>query len=143
MGSKQPEPPKEPEKTTKEIIRDQKRGIDKSIRNLEKEKKNTEREEEKMKKEIKIIRNTDEGEKEFLTHIAVGLDSFTSKSQGRYIDISFHPKMKPFLIQLQTQFLMYDVRNILQVQFHQSNAKLRRVASKCINLTHVVLILPI
>lgn len=69
-----------------------------------------------MKKEIKIIRDTDEGEKEFLTHIAVGLDSFTSKTQGSYIDISFHPKMKPFLLQLQTQFLMYDVRNILQLQ---------------------------
>jgi plasmid replication initiation protein len=69
-----------------------------------------------MKKEIKIVRDTDEGEKEFLTHIAVGLDSFTSKTQGSYIDISFHPKMKPFLLQLQTQFLMYDVRNVLQLQ---------------------------
>lgn len=69
-----------------------------------------------MKKEIKIIRDTDEGEKEFLTHIAVGLDSFTSKTQGSYIDISFHPKMKPFLLQLQSQFLMYDVRNVLQLQ---------------------------
>ena len=69
-----------------------------------------------MKKEIKIIRDTDEGEKEFLTHIAVGLDSFTSKTHGSYVDISFHPKMKPFLLQLQTQFLMYDVRNILQLQ---------------------------
>lgn len=69
-----------------------------------------------MKKEIKIIRDTDEGEKEFLTHIAVGLDSFTSRTQGSYVDISFHPKMKPFLLQLQTQFLMYDVRNVLQLQ---------------------------
>lgn len=69
-----------------------------------------------MKKEIKIVRDTDEGEKEFLTHIAVGLDSFTSKTQGSYLDISFHPKMKPFLLQLQTQFLMYDVRNVLQLQ---------------------------
>ncbi|MEA5461477.1 replication initiation protein [Arcicella sp. LKC2W] len=69
-----------------------------------------------MKKEIKIIRDTEEGEKEFLTHIAVGLDSFTSRTQGSYLDISFHPKMKPFLLQLQTQFLMYDVRNVLQLQ---------------------------
>lgn len=69
-----------------------------------------------MKKEIKVVRDTEEGEKEFLTYIAVGLDSFTSKSQGSYIDISFHPKMKPFLLQLQSQFLMYDVRNVLQLQ---------------------------
>jgi plasmid replication initiation protein len=68
------------------------------------------------KKEIKVIRDTEEGEKEFLTHIAVGMDSFTDNGQGRYIDISFHPKMKPFLLQLQTQFLMYDVRNVLKLQ---------------------------
>ena len=68
------------------------------------------------KKEIRIVRDTDEGEKEFLTHIAVGMDSFTNLSEGRYIDISFHPKMKPFLLQLQEQFLMYDIQNIMKLQ---------------------------
>ncbi|MEZ4905925.1 MAG: replication initiation protein [Spirosomataceae bacterium] len=68
------------------------------------------------KKEIRIVRDTEEGEKEFLTHIAVGMDSFTNLSEGRYIDMSFHPKMKPFLLQLQTQFLMYDIQNILKLQ---------------------------
>lgn len=66
------------------------------------------------KKEIKIIRDTPEGLKEFLTHIAVGVDSFVK--DGNYIDISFHPKMKPFLLQLQSQYLMYDIRNVLNIQ---------------------------
>lgn len=66
------------------------------------------------KKEIRIIRDTPEGLKEFQTHIAVGVDSFVK--DGNYVDISFHPKMKPFLLQLQTQYLMYDIRNVLGIQ---------------------------
>jgi plasmid replication initiation protein len=66
------------------------------------------------KKEIRVIRQTSEGEKEFMTHIAIGVESFTKN--GNYVDISFHPKMKPFLLQLQTQFLMYDVENITKLQ---------------------------
>ncbi len=66
------------------------------------------------KKEIRVVRQTSEGEKEFLTHIAIGVESFTKN--GNYVDISFHPRMKPFLLQLQTQFLMYDVENIIHLQ---------------------------
>jgi plasmid replication initiation protein len=66
------------------------------------------------KKEIRVIRDTPEGLKEFQTHIAVGVDSFVK--EGNYLDISFHPKMKPFLLQLQSQFLMYDIRNVLSIQ---------------------------
>lgn len=66
------------------------------------------------KREIRVIRQTPEGEKEFLTHIAVGVESFVN--DGNYVDLSFHPKMKPFLLQLQSQFLMYDVENIIKLQ---------------------------
>lgn len=66
------------------------------------------------KKEIRVIRQTPEGEKEFMTHIAIGVESFTKN--GNYVDISFHPRMKPFLLQLQSQFLMYDVENITKLQ---------------------------
>lgn len=69
-----------------------------------------------MKKEITIERETPEGIMEFKTYIAIGLDSFKNRADGKYISISFHPKMKPFLLQLQTQFLMYDIRNILSIQ---------------------------
>jgi hypothetical protein len=66
------------------------------------------------KREIRVIRQTEEGQKEFMTHIAIGVESFSNN--GNYVDISFHPKMKPFLLQLQSQFLMYDVENIIKLQ---------------------------
>lgn len=69
-----------------------------------------------LKKIITVVRQTDEGEKEFQTPIIAGVDSFADKRKAKYIDISFHPKMKPYLLQLKSQFLMYDVRNILQLQ---------------------------
>jgi plasmid replication initiation protein/NACalpha-BTF3-like transcription factor len=66
-----------------------------------------------MNKIIRVVRQTDEGMKEFKTPIIAGLDSFLNPNEARYIDISFHPKMKPYLLQLKSQFLTYDVRNIL------------------------------
>lgn len=69
-----------------------------------------------LKKIITVVRQTDEGEKEFQTPIIAGVDSFADKRKAKYIDISFHPKMKPYLLQLKSQFLMYDVRNILLLQ---------------------------
>jgi plasmid replication initiation protein len=69
-----------------------------------------------MKKEISIERDTPDGVMKFKTYIAIGLDSFKNISDGKFISISFHPKMKPFLLQLQSQFLMYDIRNILSIQ---------------------------
>ncbi|MFY7909790.1 MAG: replication initiation protein, partial [Emticicia sp.] len=35
--------------------------------------------------------------------------------QGKYIELDFHPDMKPYLLQLQSKFLMYDVRNVLKL----------------------------
>lgn len=68
-----------------------------------------------MKKIITVQRQTEDGEMEFQTPIIAGVDSFVNRKQAKYIDISFHPKMKPFLLQLRSQFLMYDVRNILRL----------------------------
>ena len=54
MGAEQAkEIQKAPEKSARELIREQKRNIERSIRNIEREKKHVERDEEKMKKEIK------------------------------------------------------------------------------------------
>jgi len=64
-----------------------------------------------MSKTVKILRDTDEGETEFHTNIISGVEHL--KNDGLYIDISFHPKMKPFLLQLKDRFTTYDVRNIL------------------------------
>ncbi len=57
----------------------------------------------------------------FETPIISGLDSAITDgrksvaSDHLYLTISFHPKMKPFLLQLKSQFTMYDVRNILKL----------------------------
>ena len=70
-----------------------------------------------MTKIIKVVRETDEGLMEFATPIVVGVENPLNPEPGagEFIDISFHPKMKPFLLALQSKFTMYDVRNILKL----------------------------
>ena len=70
-----------------------------------------------MTKIIKVVRETDEGLMEFATPIVVGVENPLNPEpgDGEFIDISFHPKMKPFLLALQSKFTMYDVRNILKL----------------------------
>lgn len=68
------------------------------------------------RREIRAVAPTPDGEMELLTHIAAGVKSFTKNSAGKYIEVSFHPEMKPHLLQLQSQFLMYDIKNILRLQ---------------------------
>ena len=51
--------------------------------------------------------------------MVVGLESFvnpsTEQQRNAYIDVSFHPKMKPYLLKLQERYTTYDVRNILKL----------------------------
>lgn len=68
------------------------------------------------RREIRVLMDTPDGKMELFTHIATGVKSFVEEKSAKYLDISFHPDMKPFLLQLQSQFLMYDVRNILKLQ---------------------------
>jgi plasmid replication initiation protein len=68
------------------------------------------------RREIRVLMDTPDGKMELFTHIATGVKSFVEEKAAKYLDISFHPDMKPFLLQLQSQYLMYDVRNILKLQ---------------------------
>lgn len=70
-----------------------------------------------MSKIIKVVRETEDGMMEFSTPIVVGVDNPLNPEpgDGEFIDVSFHPKMKPFLLALQSKFTMYDVRNILKL----------------------------
>lgn len=68
------------------------------------------------RREIRVLMDTPDGKMELFTHIATGVKSFVEEKSAKYLDISFHPDMKPLLLQLQSQFLMYDVRNILKLQ---------------------------
>jgi len=71
------------------------------------------------KKTIKLIRDTDKGLMEFYAPIAVGVENPLNPQAGdedmAYIDISFHPKMKPELLALKSQFTTYDVANVLKL----------------------------
>ena len=62
-----------------------------------------------MKKPLTI----DEGEGDFL--ICNWISSFKYKSKEAEIEISFDPKLKPYLLQLQTHFVKADIRQIFQL----------------------------
>lgn len=73
-----------------------------------------------MKKSFYIPYEVDGVKRLFETPVVSSLDS--AVSDGRriqddqlYLTVSFHPKMKPYLLQLKSQFTMYDVRNILKL----------------------------
>ena len=72
-----------------------------------------------MTKIVKVVRNTDEGLMELNTPIVVGMESLLEPKKhvedAKFIDISFHPGMKPFLLSLKSHFTTYDVRNILKL----------------------------
>lgn len=71
-----------------------------------------------MNKIVTIIKKKDDGVIEkFKTPIIAGVKSFEGKLQYKktYIGISFHPEMRPYLLELQREYLLYDVRNILKL----------------------------
>ena len=70
-----------------------------------------------MTKIIKVVRNTDDGMMELSTPIVVGVDKplDSEPESARFIDVSFHLVMKPFLLSLKSHFTTYDARNILKL----------------------------
>ncbi len=73
-----------------------------------------------MRKVFYIPYEVDGVERLFEAPILTGLDSAvtdgrTVKDDHLYIEVSFAPEMKPYLIQLKSQFTMYDARNILKL----------------------------
>lgn len=66
-----------------------------------------------MRRIVKITYMTPEGEKMLETPVIIGVETLVAGKS--FIDVSFHPNMKPFLLQLKSQFLMYDIRNILKI----------------------------
>ena len=74
-----------------------------------------------MKKTFYIPYEAEDGQKRmFETPVISSLDSAILEDRSianehLYIGISFHPRMKPYLLQLKNKFTMYDVRNILKL----------------------------
>ncbi len=66
-----------------------------------------------MDRTVKIVFDTPEGKKELETKVIVGVETLVQKKS--FIDVTFHPNMRPFLLQLKSKFLMYDIKNILRI----------------------------
>lgn len=68
-----------------------------------------------LTKVITIERDTAQGIMEFVSPLIAGMDSFKTSQAENYIMVSFHPKMKPYLLELRDRYLVYDVSNIAKL----------------------------
>lgn len=69
-----------------------------------------------LDKKVEILRTSAEGRKElFKTHLVASTANPEDGSKGDYIKLSFHPTLRPFLLELKERYLVYDIRNILSL----------------------------
>lgn len=69
-----------------------------------------------LDKKVEILRTSPEGHKElFKTHLVASTANPEENSRENYIKLSFHPALKPFLLELKERYLVYDIRNILSL----------------------------
>jgi plasmid replication initiation protein len=69
-----------------------------------------------LSKKVQIERTTTEGVVEILdTHLVVSTARPKDETKDNYIKLSFHPSLKPFLLELKQRYLVYDIRNILSL----------------------------
>ena len=67
-----------------------------------------------LKKVITIPYTDEQGEERFLKTGLIAQASIPKKKEG-FIELSFHPDLKPYLLQLKQKFLSYDIRNVLKI----------------------------
>jgi plasmid replication initiation protein len=65
-------------------------------------------------KKVVTIPYTENGEERFLKTGLIAQASIPKKKEG-FIELSFHPDLKPYLLQLKRTFLSYDIRNVLKI----------------------------
>ncbi|WP_169435087.1 replication initiation protein [Neolewinella persica] len=68
-----------------------------------------------LQKEVSIFQETEEGMNETRTHLIVDATTQVQGSNTNYIEVRFHPKMKPHILELKSRFTVYDVKNILNL----------------------------
>jgi plasmid replication initiation protein len=68
-----------------------------------------------LQKELSIVEETDQGLTETRTHLIVSATTQLQSSAGNFIELSFHPKIKPHIDQLREKYTTYDVKNILNL----------------------------
>lgn len=67
-----------------------------------------------LKKVVTIPYTNKEGEVRFLKTGLIAQATIPEKREG-YIELAFHPTLKPYLLELQQTFLSYDIRNVLKI----------------------------
>jgi len=68
-----------------------------------------------LQKEVSIFQETEDGMNETRTHLIVDATTQVKGSNTNYIEVRFHPKMKPHILELKSRFTVYDVKNILNL----------------------------
>lgn len=69
---------------------------------------------ENLLKKVVTIPYNEDGEERFLKTGLIAQATIPKKKEG-YIELSFHPDLKPYLLQLKRTFLSYDIRNVLKI----------------------------
>lgn len=68
-----------------------------------------------LQKEVSIYQETEDGVSETRTHLIVGATTQISGANLNYIEVSFHPKLKPHLLALKDRYTIYEVNNVLNL----------------------------
>lgn len=69
-----------------------------------------------LQKEVSIFHEDETGlQNETRTHLIVSATTQIQGANTNYIEVTFHPKMKPHILELKSRFTVYDVKNILNL----------------------------
>lgn len=68
-----------------------------------------------LQKEVSIYQQTEDGLNETRTHLIVGATTQVQGSNLDYIEVSFHPKLKPHILALKDKYTIYEVKNVLNL----------------------------
>ncbi len=69
-----------------------------------------------VNKKLIIERERDGKPTELETWLFTSAEYFkTAKGEGSYLTVTFHPALKPYLLELKNRYLVYDIRNILKL----------------------------
>ncbi len=77
------------------------------------------------------------------------LGSAYYKNGAGYVEVSFHPKLKPFLLELQRNYTSYDIRNILPlkgkyaIRMYELLKQFRRTGERTISTDELIEVLDI
>lgn len=70
------------------------------------------------KRTVIIVRDTENGKREFQTNIVTGVDTAlddNASEEALYIEVDFHRNLRSSLLELKREFTTYDIRNVVSL----------------------------